>query len=184
MENDEINENLDSPTETEEVDTESTGTDTEETDAPSEADVDVAKLQETNKRLFERAKKAEAEAKALKASQPKQQKPASQPAPKTEPPSSLSVEETVLRANGMSPELLKQLKAVAQVRGIGLIDAQADPIFVAVKEKLEKEQKQKEATLPASKGSGTSKPKKDVSTPGLSEAEHKRLVAEAMAGGK
>lgn len=34
-----------------------------------ESQVDVAKLQETNKKLFERAKKAEAEAKALKSTQ-------------------------------------------------------------------------------------------------------------------
>jgi hypothetical protein len=48
-------------------------------------------------------------------------------------------------------------------------------MFVAIKEKYEQEQRDKEAALGASKGSGAGKPKKDLSTPGLSAEEHKKL---------
>ncbi len=121
--------------------------------------------------LHGRAKKAESELKALR---PKA-RPAS-PAP-LQP----NVEETVLLANGMSDELLSELKAVAQARGIkSLIKAQGDPIFVAVKEKLEKDAKLKSASLPASRGSGGYKAPKSITTPGLTREEHKRLVLESQ----
>lgn len=121
--------------------------------------------------LHGRAKKAEADLKALKSSKPTD---ATVPAP------SQSIEETVLLAQGMPEELLAQLKKVAQVQGIGLIKAQSDPIFVAVKERLEKEQKQKDASLPASRGSGGVKATKDFSTPNLSEEEHRRMFNEKV----
>lgn len=87
-----------------------------------------------------------------------------------------SVEETVLLAQGMPEELLTELKAIAQVRGTSMIKAQNDPIFVAVKEKFEKTQKTKNASLPAARGAGSIRPKKDLNTPGLSREEHKKLV--------
>ena len=116
-----------------------------------------------------RAKKAEEELKVLKT--PKA------PAPVASPQA--NVEETVLLANGMPDELLNELKAVAQVRKVSLIKAQTDPIFVAVKDKFEKDQKQKEASLPASRGSGQAKPKKDFNTPGLTREEHMAMVKSA-----
>lgn len=105
----------------------------------------------------------------------------SQAQPAAVPPQPASaqpnVEETVLLANGMSEDLMKELKAVAQARGISsLIKAQNDPIFVAVKEKFEKDQRQKEASLPASRGSGSIKPKKSIDTPGLSREEHMAMA--------
>lgn len=143
---------------------------TVETPATETPEVDVEQLQATNKKLFERAKKAEAELKAVKVSKP---------AEVTVPASPTNVEETVLLANGMSDELLGELKAVARARGINsLIKAQTDPIFVAVKERFEKDQKQKDASLGASRGSGSVKPKRDFSTPGLSKEEHKALAKE------
>lgn len=172
MENDTTNEVIDSSTDTEQVVTETTGTETEEVSTQEESEVDAAKLQETNKKLFERAKKAEAELKALKSQVTAK--------PKTEVTQSVSpqlnVEEAVLQANGMPDELLTELKAVAKVRGLSLIKAQNDPIFVAVKEKFEQDKKQKDASLPASRGSGAAKPKKDLTTPGLSREEHRKLA--------
>lgn len=109
-----------------------------------------------------------------------------EPAPKapTQPQSVSSqpnnVEEVVLLANGMQEELLRELKAVAQARGISsLIKAQNDPIFVAVKEKFEKDQKQKESNLQPSRGSGNAKPKKDFDTPGLTREEHMKMVRDS-----
>lgn len=129
-------------------------------------EVDVDALQVTNKKLYERAKKAEAELKALKG------------VPKSAPASPVNVEEVVLQAQGMSEELLGELKAVAKVRGISLIKAQNDPIFVALKDNFEKDIKQKTASLGASRGSGSVKPKVTLSTPGLSREEHRRLASE------
>jgi hypothetical protein len=143
--------------------------------AQAEPEVSLEQLQATNKKLFERAKKAEAELKALKTKVPTPVKPVSQPA------SPSDVEETVLLANGMSEELLGELKAVAKARGISsLIKAQADSIFVAVKEKFEKEQKSRDASLGASKGSGAAKVRKTFATPGLSREEHMKMVKEAL----
>lgn len=161
-------ENLDSSNETEETVQPEDNTDGETLE--TEPEVDVAQLQATNKKLFERAKKAEAEAKALKAQKPTAQASASP----------TNVEETVLLANGMDEELLTKLKKVAQVQGTSLIKAQSDPIFVAVKESFEKEKKQQAASMPVSRGGGIVKPKKDFKTPGLSRDEHRAMVAATL----
>lgn len=106
----------------------------------------------------------------------KAQKPKATEATQKTPPS--SVEETVLLAQGMSEDLLSELKAVAKVRNVSLIKAQADPIFTMIKEKFEKDLKQKEASLPASRGSSSAKVKKDFNTPNLTREEHKRMFNE------
>ncbi len=87
-----------------------------------------------------------------------------------------NVEETVLLANGMSEELLNELKVLAQVRKTTLIKAQNDPIFVAMKEKFEKDQKTKEASVGASRGAGGTKVQKNFNTPGLSRDDHRAMV--------
>lgn len=122
--------------------------------------------------IEEKLARAEADAAKYRRLFEKAKKPASAP----QPASPLNVEETVLLANGMSEELMTELKAVAAVRKVSLIKAQTDPIFVAVKDKFEKDQKREDASLPASRGSGNMKPKKDFSTPGLSREEHMALV--------
>ena len=55
-----------------------------------------------------------------------------------------------------------------------------DPIFVAVKEKFEREIKQESASLGASKGAGSVKAQKTFATPGLSAEEHKKLAMAAL----
>lgn len=92
------------------------------------------------------------------------------------PATPFNVEETVLLANGMPEELVAELKVVAQVRKVSLIKAQSDPIFVAVREKFEKDQTKEAAALPASRGAGAVKPKKDFNTPGLSREDHRAMV--------
>lgn len=167
---DENNVNLDTSNEegTEPIEIQDADASDDTTETP---EVDAEQLQATNKKLYERAKKAEAELKALRGS--------AQP---TKPQSSpqLNVEETVLLANGMPEELLAQLKKVAQVQGVGLIKAQNDPIFVAVKEKFEKDKKQRDASLPASRGSGSVRVQKTIDTPGLSREDHMSLAKQAM----
>lgn len=91
-----------------------------------------------------------------------------------------NVEEVVLQANGMPDELLTQLKKVAAINGTSLIKAQNDPIFVAVKEKFEKDKKHSEASLPATRGSGTVRAQKSLETPGLTREEHAKLAKDAL----
>lgn len=174
MENDTTNENIDSTNDTETVETESTGTETESADTSSESEVDVAKLQETNKRLFERAKKAEAELKASKANKPGAVKTEQQTSP-------VDVDERILKSQGMADDLLSELKVIAKIRGVSLIDAQKDSLFVAVKEKFEKDTRVQKASMGASRGSGTVKPKVTADTPGLSREDHMRIAKEALA---
>ena len=157
------------------VDT-STSEDINDTDTDTttdDNDVDVEALKADNERkaqalrqLTARAKKAEEELKALKTKGSTEAKPASQ---------SENIEEIVLKANGMSDDLLKELKAVAQVRNIGLLEAQKDSLFIGIKTTYEQEQKTKEASLGVSKGSGRVKVEKSFNTPKLSPEEHKAL---------
>jgi len=128
-----------------------------EEDALAKAQAEAAKY----RRLFEKTQKAK----------PVQTQTQATP---------LNVEETVLLATGMEESLLETLKKVAAVNGTTLIKAQNDPIFVAVKEKFEREKKSSNASLGASRGSGQAKVRKDVSSPGLSREEHMKLALEAL----
>jgi hypothetical protein len=127
-----------------------------EEDALAKAQADAAKY----RRLFEKTQKA---------------KPVQTQTPAT--PS--NVEEVVLLANGMDETLMEQLKKVAAINNTSLIKAQNDPIFVAVKEKFEKDQKQKNASLPASRGSGSVQAPKTFRSPGLSREEHRKMVLDS-----
>lgn len=148
-------------------------------DVQEEEQVDTVEVEETpevTETEEDELAKAQAEAaKYRRLFEKAQNKPAQTPA--TPQP---NVEEVVLQANGMPDELLTQLKKVAAINGTNLIKAQNDPIFVAVKEKFEKEQKQKDASLPASRGSGTVKAQKSLATPGLSRDEHRKLSEDAL----
>ena len=123
-----------------------------EADALAKAQAEAAKY----RRLFEKTQKAKEETK---------------PATPTVDPI-----EAALRVNGMSKELLEQLKKVAAVTNLDLLDAQHDPLFVALKEKVEKEQKREDASMPAARGAGAVKAKKDFSSSGLTREEHQAMV--------
>lgn len=90
-----------------------------------------------------------------------------------------SIEETVLKAQGIEEDELDMLKKVATISGTGLIDAQKDEVFKLWKQNQEATKKAQRASMGASKGSGSSN-KKDFNTPGLSEAEFKQLWKEKM----
>lgn len=117
--------------------------------------------------VIARAKKAEAEIKALKAQK--------QNITNTSTSTNEQVEITVLKSQGMSADLIDELKIIAKVRGKSLIDSMTDPIFVAIKEKKESETKAQKARLGASRGATTVRTDKTLSTPGLTEAEHREL---------
>lgn len=85
------------------------------------------------------------------------------------------VEVKILKSQGMTDDLIKDLKAVAKARGKSLIDSVNDSIFVAIKNEKEADGKAKKAKLGASKGSGIAKKEKDVNSVGLSDEDHKEL---------
>lgn len=95
-------------------------------------------------------------------------------------PPTESVDERILKSQGMSDQLLKELKRVARFNEVDLITAQNDPMFLAIKNKYEQEERDKAAALGASKGSGAGKSRKDFSTSGLSSEDHKALWKQKM----
>lgn len=92
---------------------------------------------------------------------------------------SASIEETVLKAQGLDEDEIDMLKKVSVISSVSLIDAQKDPVYKLWKEKQEAEEKSKKAAMGTSKGS-SSKAVKGFNTPGLSEAEFKDLWKQKM----
>ena len=162
---------------------ESTNEDTElELEETLDDDEDIeevrAKAEKANtfaKQAVARAKKAEAELKALKG-EPKKEAKAPQI---TNGLDDESVERKILKSQGLKDDLIDELSALAKVRGKSLLDTLEDPIYLKIKEQKEEEAKEKKAKLPASKGSGTVKSKRDTTSPDLSEEEHKALWKES-----
>ena len=117
--------------------------------------------------VLARAKRAEADVKKLKSTKPAETI--------TQTPMSEDVMDSrILKSQGMSDELLSELKVVAKLRGKTMIECQEDPIFVAIKEAAKK------VKLPASRGSVPVKKVKDFNTSNLSDAEHKAMWKEAQ----
>ena len=131
-----------------------------------EANAKLEKEAEARRQLTARAKTAEAKA----------VKPIEKPQTQINNGIDLAtMEKTILKSQGMSDELLNELVALSKVRGKSLLDTQSDPIFIALKESKEKEEKSAKANLGASKGSGSVKKGKDFNTPNLTEEEHKEM---------
>ena len=130
-------------------------------DRLAKAEADAAKF----RRLFEKSQKT---------NQPVVEKKAVTPnAPLVD------VDERILKANGMPDELLSELRVIAALRGVSVIDAQNDHLFVATKEKFDKDSKSKAASMGASRGSGQIKVQKTFTSPGLTREEHMAMIKEA-----
>jgi len=128
--------------------------------------LELARAKEAQAQILARAKKAEAELKTAKSTASPQI---------SNTPTDEAIQTQILKAQGLSEELLSELKAVAAVRKVSLIDAQNDPIFTAIKERKEAEIKSAKASLGASKGSRPEKKEKTFETSGLSPEEHKAM---------
>jgi hypothetical protein len=149
-------------------------------DAQEESEELEYETEETSTEPDELAK-AQAEAnKWRRIAQKNMKKPEVKPTVTSTPSPSVDVDERILKHDGMSDDLLKELKGIAQLRGVSLIDAQNDFLFVAAKEKFEKDAKVQQAQLGASRGSGMVKPKPSFITPNLSRDEHKEMVAKRL----
>lgn len=151
----------------EEVDTqeESTSGDEETTDLA----VELEKAKKAISQLTARAKRAEDEAKKNKIPSDTKAQP--------NLTNTLSREEAVLIAQGYDLETLNQIQVIAKGKGVSLLEAEKDPLFVSYKEKKDAEAKAEKAKLGASKGSGQKETK-----PGFNSFEsledHKKLWKE------
>lgn len=141
----------------------------EETEEVTEADntptlEDYEALQKKNKELFERAKKAEAQAKAKKES----------PLLKTNETES-NDEERLLRlakiANQVDDEDLEVLKTI---NGSSLEEKLKNPAFVAFKAQKDKKKRSEASALKPS-GSNVVFGDKNLNKPGITPEEHKKL---------
>jgi hypothetical protein len=115
--------------------------------------------------VLARAKKAEEEARTLR----------SQSKPTTNQLSKEDTEMLILKSQGMDDDLLNGMRDLAKIRGKSIMEVQNDPIILAMKDAKDKEAREKAAKLPASRGSSSIKKEKDVTTPNLSDEEHRAL---------
>ena len=92
----------------------------------------------------------------------------------------LSREEAILIAKGRSEDELDLLHTIAKGKGVSLLDAEKNPLFLAYEEKQAEEKKKEDARLGASKGSGYYEAKDDFNKPGLTNEEHKELWKKSM----
>jgi len=107
---------------------------------------ELEKARKAISQLTARAKKAEDELRNIKTS--KETKADSNLT------NTLSREEAFLIAKGYDDESLNQIQVIAKGKGISMLDAEKDPLFISYKEKKDAEAKAEKAKLGASKGSG------------------------------
>lgn len=150
-----------------EVDTE------ESTDVVAEALAKLAEAEEAKRQITARAIKAEQELKALRGA----------PKPETITNNGLSAEDVdikILESQGIDKDSIEYLRKLAKVNGTSILAAQSDDIYKGYKAKKEADEKAEKASLGASRGSGQVKKGKDVSSPNLSEQEHRELWNKAV----
>lgn len=146
--------------------------DTDDVDALKEA---LEKERIAKQQILARAKKAEAEAKELKT------KATDKPSQNINNTLTADdVEVKILKAQGLSEDEINYLKRLAKVNETSIIESQSDELFQAFKLKKQEAEKAEKAKLGASRGSGTVKQSKTVSSAGLTDEEHKQLWREAM----
>lgn len=88
------------------------------------------------------------------------------------------IQEEILIAKGIDPQLLEEMKALATLRGKTLLQMENDPIILAMKETKEAEAAKAKARLGASRGSTSVKAQKTTTTPNLSDEDHKAMWRE------
>lgn len=126
------------------VDTQDESTSGDEETTSSNDELEKAK--KTISQLTARAKKAEEALKELKTSK--------ETNANSNITNTLSRDEVILIAKGYDDESFNQIQAIAKGKGISMLEAEKDPLFVSFKEKKDAEAKAEKAKLGASKGSG------------------------------
>lgn len=155
-----------------------------ETSEQSEEDADIRYLNQKK-----RAEKAEAELKALKESMKTQEsKPAK--SKETKNPITSDRDETfiisALSSKGLSFEeidtYLTKAKKISAIEEIPLSKALDTDIFKAFDKSYQEEKKREQASMGASRGSGSAAQKKTLLTPGLSDKEWNELHRKQILG--
>lgn len=159
--------------------TEEEVTDTPEEETPEDDTEEAEESSETDyKALYEEEKASREKAEALIVKNKKKAKaevPTASPAPQ-----SADVQAEIMRVNGTSQELIDQLKTLAKTQNTDLVTAKDSPVGKAIVETYEKEQKQANASVGASKASGKVKPKKSFEQSNLSPEDHKAMWKKAV----
>lgn len=127
--------------------------------------------------ILARAKKAEAEAKALKSAKPAD---APQTINKTNTLTSEEIEVKILKAQKIPEDEIAYLKKLAAFNGTSLIEAQEDGMFVSFKAQKETAERSERSKLGASRGSSAAKKEKSFNSPGLTEADHKEMWRQSL----
>lgn len=129
----------------------------------------AAKIAEDQKR---RAEKAEQEAKELKAKlaqyeNKQEEKPASS--------ASITEDDILIVSKLQDKDKIAKLRKIAAVEELSLSEAMNSDLFKAWEKNYDAERKAEQASLGASKGSGTATKQKDFNTPGLQKEDHKAM---------
>jgi len=131
---------------------------------------DYKKLEAKNKELYQRAKKAEGEAKELKAkSLTKTNQEQSGTVTKNE------IQKMLLQEKGISDVVLEEAETIARAKGVSINEALKTPAMVALVEKVNAEAKRAKSALGASGGSGSGG---DKFKQGMTEEEHRKAWQE------
>jgi hypothetical protein len=160
---------------------EETSTETETVDN-EQSDEELEKIRQIAEDQKRRAEKAERKLRELQA-----QNKGIKTEPKSEEQKevktsgdSLTKEEAILYARGLSEAEVERVKSIAKIEGESPLVAAESDYFKIWKEKEDKKREAQDTQLGASRGSAKSKPKKEAGSPGLSRDEHKALVQEKM----
>lgn len=125
-----------------------------------------------------RAKKAEAEAKALRE---KYEGKTEATQNTTNPLTTQDIEVRILKVKGTPADEIEMLKKLAALKSVetgkevSIIDMESDDYFITYKDKKDATAKAEKARLGASKSGGSAKAEKSFNTQGLSPADHKEL---------
>lgn len=134
-------------------------------------DTKLAEEAEARRQITARAHRAEEEAKAAKAEADRLRGNSNL----TNSLSSEDVDVKILQSQGKDEDTIKFLKDVAKLKNTSVLAAQSDELFVTWSEKREAKKRSEEASLGASRGSGSTTGEKSTKTPGLSAEEHREI---------
>lgn len=155
----------------EELELESISDDSDDIDALKEQ---LEQAREAKRQILARAKNAEAKLKSMSSqttqSEPKPNQPINNPVMTAE-----DVEVRILKTQKVSDDEIAYLKKIAAINGCSVIEAMEDEVYLNFKEKKEASEKSEKARLGVSRGSSSVRKEKEISQPGLTDADHKEL---------
>ena len=122
----------------------------------------------------------EKENKTLKIQKAKNKQKKAEPKAKSEKTESLTRDEAILFARGLSEEEVEKAKSIAKIEEQSVIEAVDSDFFTIWKDKNDKAKETQETQLGASKGSARALRRKTFSDSDLTAEEHKELFNKKM----